>query len=51
MLIPCRYRHYTFRFLFDGKIIRGAQTPEELGMEDDDLIDACLQQTGGLKAH
>jgi hypothetical protein len=32
-------------------MIKGTQTPEELEMEDDDLIDACLHQTGGFKAH
>jgi small ubiquitin-related modifier len=35
------------RFHFDGKPIKETQTPEELGMEDDDLIDAFLSQVGG----
>ena len=35
------------RFHFDGHPIKGTQTPEELGMEDDDLIDAFLQMLGG----
>jgi small ubiquitin-related modifier len=35
------------RFLFDGQQVREDQTPEQLGMEDDDLIDACLPQLGG----
>ncbi|KAA8524746.1 hypothetical protein F0562_011169 [Nyssa sinensis] len=34
-------------FLFDGRRIRGEQTPDELEMEDDDEIDAMLHQTGG----
>eukprot|EP01053_Blabericola_migrator_P007022 Blabericola_migrator_1__7021@NODE_355_length_9465_cov_113_241434_g284_i0_p5_GENE_NODE_355_length_9465_cov_113_241434_g284_i0NODE_355_length_9465_cov_113_241434_g284_i0_p5_ORF_typecomplete_len118_score28_06Rad60SLD/PF11976_8/2e27ubiquitin/PF00240_23/0_0065Blt1/PF12754_7/0_013PRCC/PF10253_9/0_017SRA1/PF07304_11/0_1FERM_N/PF09379_10/0_23_NODE_355_length_9465_cov_113_241434_g284_i058826235 len=35
------------RFLYDGERIRGEHTPEELGMEDNDLIDAMVQQVGG----
>lgn len=35
------------RFHFDGNPILGTQTPEELGMEDDDLIDAFLSMVGG----
>lgn len=35
------------RFLYDGERIRGDHTPEELGMEDNDLIDAMVQQVGG----
>ncbi len=38
-----------FRFSFDGNIMKGTQTPEELGMEDDDLIDTFLQQIGGFR--
>eukprot|EP00252_Welwitschia_mirabilis_P022646 TRINITY_DN6193_c0_g1_i1.p1 TRINITY_DN6193_c0_g1~~TRINITY_DN6193_c0_g1_i1.p1 ORF type:complete len:105 (+),score=19.26 TRINITY_DN6193_c0_g1_i1:128-442(+) len=34
-------------FLFDGRRLRGEQTPEELEMEDGDEIDAMLHQTGG----
>eukprot|EP01120_Amphizonella_sp_Union-15-10_P015706 TRINITY_DN8124_c0_g2_i1.p1 TRINITY_DN8124_c0_g2~~TRINITY_DN8124_c0_g2_i1.p1 ORF type:complete len:103 (-),score=28.06 TRINITY_DN8124_c0_g2_i1:108-386(-) len=37
----------SIRFLFDGNRLREDQTPEELGMEDHDVIDAVLQQTGG----
>lgn len=31
-------------------MIKGTQTPEELRLEDDDLIDAFLQQVGGIQA-
>ncbi|PIA36868.1 hypothetical protein AQUCO_03200083v1 [Aquilegia coerulea] len=37
-------------FLFDGRRLRGEQTPDELEMEDGDEIDAMLHQTGGFKA-
>jgi small ubiquitin-related modifier len=37
----------SIRFLFDGQRVREDQTPKELGMEDNDVIDAVLQQTGG----
>ncbi|KAK1268361.1 Small ubiquitin-related modifier 1 [Acorus gramineus] len=37
-------------FLFDGRRLRGEQTPDELEMEDGDEIDAMLHQTGGSKA-
>ena len=36
------------RFLFDGDRIQGTHTPEELGMQDEDVIDAMVQQIGGL---
>ncbi|KAH9308161.1 hypothetical protein KI387_036072, partial [Taxus chinensis] len=32
-------------FLFDGRRLRGEQTPDELEMEDGDEIDAMLHQT------
>ncbi|ESR60881.1 hypothetical protein CICLE_v10017283mg [Citrus x clementina] len=35
-------------FLFDGRRLRGEQTPDELEMEDGDEIDAMLHQTGGM---
>lgn len=35
------------RFLYDGERIHGAQTPAELDMQDGDVIDAVLMQTGG----
>ncbi|KAK1375516.1 Small ubiquitin-related modifier [Heracleum sosnowskyi] len=34
-------------FLFDGRRLQAAQTPDELEMEDGDEIDAMLHQTGG----
>lgn len=34
-------------FLFDGRRLRGEQSPDELEMEDGDEIDAMLHQTGG----
>ncbi|XP_020594027.1 small ubiquitin-related modifier 2-like [Phalaenopsis equestris] len=37
----------SIRFLFDGRRLRGEQTPAELDMEDGDEIDAMLLQTGG----
>ncbi|TYG62424.1 hypothetical protein ES288_D07G229600v1 [Gossypium darwinii] len=37
-------------FLFDGRRLRGEQTPDELEMEDGDEIDAMLHQTGGTSA-
>ncbi|KAF9588474.1 hypothetical protein IFM89_010500 [Coptis chinensis] len=38
-------------FLFDGRRLRGEQTPDELEMEDGDEIDAMLHQTGGFTAN
>ncbi|GET86177.1 small ubiquitin protein, putative [Leishmania tarentolae] len=38
------------RFLFDGAPIDEIKTPEDLGMEDDDVIDAMVEQTGGSVA-
>nr|AAP34642.1 small ubiquitin-like modifier [Bigelowiella natans] len=35
------------RFLFDGDRISGDQTPADLDMQDEDEIDAMVQQTGG----
>jgi len=35
------------RFLFDGQRLRSEQTPQDLDMEDEDEIDAMVQQTGG----
>jgi small ubiquitin-related modifier len=37
------------RFLFDGSPIDENKTPDDLGMEDDDVIDAMVEQTGGLR--
>ena len=36
------------RFLFDGNRLRETYTPEELEMEDDDVIDAMLFQVGNI---
>lgn len=38
----------SIKFLFDGNRLSGDQTPESLDMEDNDVIDAMLTQTGGL---
>ena len=35
------------RFLFDGNRINGSQTPQELDMEDGDVIDVMVEQQGG----
>jgi len=37
------------RFLFDGQRLRPDQTPADLNMEDEDEIDAMVQQTGGAQ--
>ncbi|KAF8129789.1 hypothetical protein EV363DRAFT_1263464 [Boletus edulis] len=34
----------TFRFVYDGDRLRAEGTPAELGMEENDTIDAILQQ-------
>jgi len=38
----------SIRFLYDGQRIQAEHTPKELDMEDNDIIDAVLQQTGGF---
>ncbi|CEL97803.1 unnamed protein product [Vitrella brassicaformis CCMP3155] len=35
------------RFLFDGDRIAKESTPDDLGMEDGDVIDAVAEQQGG----
>ena len=35
------------RFLFDGNRINPSQTPEQLEMEDGDVIDVMVEQQGG----
>lgn len=35
------------RFLYDGNHIREGDTASSLGMENEDIIDVMLQQTGG----
>lgn len=37
----------TLRFLFEGQRIADNQTPKELGMEDEDVIEVYQEQTGG----
>ena len=37
------------RFLFDGNRLRDSQTPDELEMEDDDVIDAMLFSVGTVR--
>lgn len=36
------------RFLYDGERVQPDSTPDKMGMEDDEIIDAVLQQTGGF---
>jgi len=38
----------TVRFLFEGTRINETSTPRELGMQNDDSIDAMVEQRGGL---
>ena len=38
----------SIRFLFDGERIQPTSTPENLEMEDEDEIDAMVEQHGGL---
>jgi small ubiquitin-related modifier len=35
------------RFLFDGARFKETDTPKDLGMQEDDVIDAVAEQTGG----
>uniref|UniRef100_A0A4W3H877 Small ubiquitin-related modifier n=1 Tax=Callorhinchus milii TaxID=7868 RepID=A0A4W3H877_CALMI len=37
----------SLRFLFEGQRIGDHQTPKELGMEDEDVIEVYQEQTGG----
>lgn len=37
----------SLRFLFDGQRINDEQTPKDLEMEDDDVIEVYQEQTGG----
>ncbi|GJS66168.1 ubiquitin-related domain-containing protein [Tanacetum coccineum] len=37
----------TIRFLYDGKRVDGNRTPDQMGLEDGDCIDAMTEQTGG----
>uniref|UniRef100_A0A3Q2ZNQ1 Small ubiquitin-related modifier n=1 Tax=Kryptolebias marmoratus TaxID=37003 RepID=A0A3Q2ZNQ1_KRYMA len=38
----------TLLFLFEGQRIADNQTPKELGMEDEDVIEVYQEQTGGF---
>lgn len=35
------------RFLYDGERLKEDSTPDQLHMEDGDVVDAVAQQTGG----
>ena len=35
------------RFLFDGNRVNPTQTPQDLDMEDGDVIDVMVEQQGG----
>ncbi|KXZ55767.1 hypothetical protein GPECTOR_2g1317 [Gonium pectorale] len=35
------------RFLFDGTRVAAQSTPEDLGMEDGDVLDCVIEQVGG----
>jgi len=37
----------SIRFLFDGQRVNDDDNAEKLGLQDDDVIDALLQQVGG----
>ncbi|KAJ2400158.1 dolichyl-phosphate-mannose-protein mannosyltransferase pmt3 [Coemansia sp. RSA 2559] len=39
----------TVRFLVDGERINGDSTPDSLGLEDGDAIDAMTEQIGGSR--
>lgn len=38
----------SIRFFYDGKRVTDSDTPTKLEMEENDIIDALLQQVGGL---
>lgn len=38
----------TVRFLFDGNRIRESDTPNDLQLQNDDQIDAMVEQIGGF---
>jgi len=40
----------SLRFLYDGNRIRETDTPMDIGVEDGDIVDVVLQQTGGSKS-
>jgi small ubiquitin-related modifier len=37
----------SFRFVFDGQLLKASDTPKMLELEDGDQIDAQIEQTGG----
>ena len=37
----------TIRFMLDGDRVKETQTPEQLDMEDNDTIQASVEQIGG----
>lgn len=37
----------SIRFIFDGQRLNANQTPKDLDMQDNDIIDAVIQQIGG----
>ena len=39
-------RRESVRFLFDGERINERQTPQDLDMEDNDVIDVMVEQVG-----
>ncbi|PWA60720.1 ubiquitin-related domain-containing protein [Artemisia annua] len=39
--------YHTIRFLYDGKRVDRNRTPNQMGMEDGDCIDAMTEQIGG----
>ena len=40
----------SMRFLFDGTPIQPTSTPNDIGLDDNDVIDAMAEQTGGAGA-
>ncbi|CAG0893283.1 unnamed protein product [Darwinula stevensoni] len=38
----------SLRFLFDGRRINDEETPKQLDMENDDVIEVYQEQTGGF---
>ncbi|KAK9808175.1 hypothetical protein WJX73_005370 [Symbiochloris irregularis] len=39
----------SIRFLYEGRRLKPEETPDMLGMESEDVIDAVIEQTGGSK--
>lgn len=39
----------TYRFQYEGNRVMPDQTPDELDMEDNDQIDALVEQQGGAQ--